>query len=292
MTPCLPLVSVICLCYNHEKFVEEALSSVSRQTYSAIELVVVDDASTDNSVEVIQQYLSKHQLLSQVKTCFLSKNVGNCTAFNQGLMQARGKYVIDFSTDDVMLLRRIEQQVAFFETLDPTYGVIFSEAQYVDEQGTPLYYHHRDRLRHIQPVPTGDIYCRLLSTYFIASPTMMIRKQVLDKLGGYDEQLAYEDFDFWVRSSRRYHYAYQDVCTTQIRKHPRSMSTGWYRRGDLQLHSTYLVCRKAQELNRTEEERKALAKRVMYELKRALAGRNWREAKLLFVMGRELRIVP
>ena len=268
----LPLVSVICLCYNHETFVAEALRSVSQQTYDAVELIIVDDASTDRSVEVIQSCLQENKLDGSVGTCFLSQNVGNCAAFNRGLALARGTYVIDFATDDIMLPERIEQQVAFFEELDATYGVIFSEAQYIDEQGRPLYYHYRDRLKHIRPIPTGDIYAQLLSTYFIASPTMMIRKRVLDELDGYDERLAYEDFDFWIRSARNYRYAYQDVCTTRIRKHASSMSTHCYRRGDPQLYSTYRVCLKAQELNRTEEERRALVKRVKYELRQAVRG--------------------
>lgn len=276
------MVSVICLCYNHAKFVEEALRSVRQQTYPSIELIVVDDASTDESVKVIRIYLQKYTCPSRVKTCFLSQNLGNCAAFNRGLALAQGKYIIDFATDDVMLPERIAQQVMFFERLDEAYGVVFSEAEYIDEQGMSLYRHYRDRLKHIRPVPTGDIYARLLSTYFIASPTMMMRKSVLDELGGYDEQLAYEDFDFWVRSSRNYRYAYQDICTTQIRKHSSSMSTGWYRRGDPQLYSTYLVCLKARDLNRTEEERRALVKRVKYELRQAVGGGNWGEVRLFY----------
>ena len=284
-------MSVIALCYNHATFVRDALRSVGQQTYSAVELIVVDDASTDRSVEIIRTFLQENDPGFQVTACFLPQNVGNCAAFNRGLARARGKYVIDFATDDMMLPERIAQQVAFFESLDDTYGVIFSEAQYVDERGTPLYCHHRDRLKHLRPVPTGDVYARLLSTYFVASPTMMMRRSVLDELGGYDERLAYEDFDFWVRSSRHYRYAYQDVCTTLIRKHPRSMSASLYRRGDPQLYATYLVCRKAKALNRTEEERRALVKRVTYELRQAVWGGHWREARLLLGLWRELATV-
>ena len=282
MNTSLPLVSVIGLCYNHERFIREALESVRQQTYGAIELIIVDDASTDQSIAVIRSFLQEIEADDNIKTCFLPENLGNCAAFNRGLALAQGKYVIDFATDDIMLPERITQQVSFFEALDETYGVIFSEAQYIDEDGRPLRYHYRDWLKHIYPIPTGDIYARLLSTYFIAAPTMMMRKQVLDELGGYNEQLAYEDFDFWIRSARDYRYAYQDICATQIRKHDHSMSASLYRRGDSQLYSTYLVCLKAKELNRTEEERRALIQRVQYELRQALWGRNWREAKLLF----------
>ena len=284
-----PLVSIVCLCYNHEPFVTETLISVLEQTYRNIEIIVVDDASSDQSVSTIQTILADINTHYTVKTVFLPQNLGNCTAFNRGLALARGKYVIDFATDDVMLPRRIEQQVAYFEKLPAHYGVVFTEAEYIDERGQHLYYHYQDKLKHLYPPPTGNVYAQLLSTYFVAGPTMMVKKEVLDKLNGYDEQLAYEDFDFWVRSSRCYHYAYQDVCTTQIRKHATSMSTGWYRPGDPQLHSTYLVCLKAKELNRTQEERKALVKRVKYELRQAVWGRNWKEAELLYRCLEELQ---
>ena len=277
-----PLVSVICLCYNQARFVAEALASVLAQTYSSIELIIVDDASTDQSVTVIQHFLRSHPTNDSIKTLFLPRNLGNCAAFNQGMALARGKYMIDFATDDVMLPQRIEQQVAYFETLPNDYGVVFTEAQYIDEQGSHLYYHYQDKLKHLYPPPTGDVYAQLLSTYFVAGPSMMVKKEVLDTMHGYDEQLAYEDFDFWVRSSRDYRYAYLDECTTQIRKHPASMSTGWYRPGDPQLHSTYLVCLKAKDLNRTEEERKALVKRVKYEIRQAVFADDHQQVRLFF----------
>ena len=277
----LPLVSVICLCYNQERFVEEALASVTSQTYSATELIIVDDASTDQSVSVIQRFLKSQPLSDSIKTLFLPQNLGNCKAFNRGMALATGKYIIDFATDDVMLPQRIEQQVGYFETLSANYGVVFTEAEYIDKRGNHLYYHYQNKLKQWYPPPTGDVYAQLLSTYFVAGPTMMIRKGVLDNMNGYDEGLAYEDFDFWVRSSRNYHYAYLDQCTTQVRKHATSMSVGWYQPDDPQLHSTYLVCLKAKELNRTKKEKRALAKRVRYELRQAIRGGLWKEAQLL-----------
>ncbi len=287
-----PLVSVIALSYNHELFIKQALSSVLNQTYPAIELILVDDASTDQSVNTAKTYLEENPALFPVKILFLKENVGSCTAFNRGLALAQGKYVIDFATDDIMLPQRVEQQVSYFESLPDDYGVVFTEAEYVDQTGNHLWYHYRNRLKHIRPIPTGDIYAEVLARYFISSPTMMIRKKVLDGMGGYDEQLAYEDFDFWVRSARNWKYAYLDDCTTQVRKHSESMSTGWYRPGDPQLYSTYLVCQKALKLNKSDEERKALATRLKYELRQAFRSGNHKEVELLFGLLRQLKRKP
>ncbi len=281
-----PLVSVICLCYNHGQFVEEALTSVFSQTYPNLEIVLVDDASTDESVAQIQTVLEHFSKASSfpVKTIFLPENLGNCKAFNPGLALATGKYVIDFATDDVMLPERIEKQVRCFESLDESFGVVFTEAEYIDETGQHLYFHFQDKLSKMYPenVPAGNVYAKLLSTYFISSPTMMMKKKVLDALGGYDEQLAYEDFDFWVRSARHYQYAFLDECLTKVRKTGRSLSSGWYRAGDPQLYSTYLVCKKAVKLNKTQEDHQALVKRIKFEIRQAVFSDNTREAGLFF----------
>ncbi len=84
----------------------------------------------------------------------------------------------------------------------------------------------------ISHIPQGDVYRDMLTTYFIPGPTMMIRREVFAALGGYDESLSYEDFDFWVRSSRIYRYAFLNERLTSIRKLKSSMSTGWYVPGD------------------------------------------------------------
>lgn len=281
-----PLVTVVCLCYNQSEFVKEAVDSVLRQTYNAIQLIIVDDASTDSSVERIQQILSSHP---SVESVFLEKNMGNCAAFNRALLLARGEFIVDFAADDVMTPHRIERQVDLFSTLDESYGVVFSDAVYIDEEGKYLRNHYDYLFRKglLSVIPEGDVYRHVLSAYCIASPTMLIRKKVMDALRGYDENLSYEDFDFWVRSSRMYKYAFQDEKLTMIRKRKRSMSTELYKRGDKQLHSTYLVCKKAMALNRDGDDVRALAKRLKYELRQSVFSQNYDEAVLFYDLLRQ-----
>jgi glycosyltransferase involved in cell wall biosynthesis len=276
-----PLVSIICLCYNHATYVEEALRSVFDQTYANVEVIVVDDASTDNSLDVIRRTIAQHP---NIQLLALPQNLGNCKAFNQGLRLATGEYVVDFATDDVMLPERIEKQLQLFSQRDPSYGVVFTDANYIDTQGHEFRQHY-DYLfakKLLTTIPQGDVYRDVLSTYFIASPTMLVRKKVLDELQGYDEALAYEDFDFWVRSARQYKYAFLPERLTNIRRKHQSLSSGWYRRGDPQLHSTYLVCQKAESLNRDASDKAALLKRVRYELRQSVFSENHKEAKLFY----------
>lgn len=284
-----PLVSIICLCYNHARFVEEAIQSVLNQTYKNIQIIVVDDASTDNSVALIHDIILRSGR-TDIQFLPLPQNIGNCRAFNQGLLLARGEYVIDLATDDYMVPERIERQVEFFLSLDESYGVIFSDAIYVDEGGKFLYNHFEELLRKrlVYTVPHGDVFKDILTTYFISPPTMMIRKKVLDELNGYDELLAYEDFDFWVRSSRYYKYNYTEERLTVVRKVSSSMSAQLYKTGDKQLHSTYLICRKAQKLIRSPAEVNALIWRVRYELRQSVLSENFLDGTLFLFLLKQL----
>jgi glycosyltransferase involved in cell wall biosynthesis len=282
-----PLVTVICLCYNHEKFVREAIQSVLDQSYKNIEIIVVDDASTDGSSRDIEKIAAANP---RIRYFQLKQNLGNCAAFNTGWRNSSGEFVVDFSTDDVMLPHRIEKQVELFQKLDKKFGVVFTDVVYVDEDGFPLYTHFDHLIKHglIREIAEGDVYAILLSTYYISSPSMLVRRQVLERLGGYDEQLAYEDFDFWVRSSRDFYYAFLDAVLTKVRKTRGSLSTRAYSRGDKQLQSTYRVCEKALTLNRSSAEHAALAKRVRYEWRHAVLSENFAEANLFYGLLRRI----
>ncbi|HEY0743955.1 MAG TPA: glycosyltransferase family A protein [Chryseosolibacter sp.] len=283
-----PLVTVVCVCYNHERFVEEAIRSVINQTYDNLQIIILDDGSFDNSVEKIKSVATTNR---SVEYLLLDKNIGYCKAFNKTLPLIKGEFFIDFAADDVMMPDRIEKQVRKFQSLDGSFGVVFTDAIYIDETGFELRHHYDYLLRKklIQEIPEGYIYRDLLTTYFIAAPSMMTRTQVIQDLKGYDENLSYEDFDFWIRSSIRYQYAFLNEKLIKIRKLTQSMSTGWYKPGDKQLHSTYLVCRKAQVLNRDEEDKKALAMRLKYELRQSVFSSNYEEAALFYNFLRELR---
>ncbi len=288
-----PLVSIICLCYQHSEYVKKALESVIFQTYPTIELLIVDDASTDKSVEVIEQFikeLPQYQAAFQdatraeartkmrVKFWTSNTNQGNCSAFNRALKVAKGKYIIDLAADDVLLDERVAEQVAIFESLPAEYGVIFSNALLIDPDGKVLNPHYpidAESKSKIE-IPQGDIYQSILERYFISTPTMMIKKTVLDELGGYDEALSYEDFDFWVRSSRKFLYHYQDKVTTLKRVLPKSHSTSFYQhKSNPHLASTLKVCRKAQSLNRNSAEHQALIQCVSYHFRQCFFTQNY-----------------
>ncbi len=285
----MPLVTIIALCYNHAPFLRQALDSILAQGYPHLEVWLVDDASQDGSPAILRAYAQAnptwHLLL-------LPHNLGNCRAFNQAFFQSKGEFIIDFATDDVLLPHRISQQVALFEKLGPSCGVVYSNAELIDEQGRPQGLHHRpDGRGGLRPRPaSGWVLADVLGRYFILSPTMLMRREALARLGGYDETLTFEDFDFWVRASPDWQFHYQDEVTTQRRLHPHSMSTRAYQPNDPYLLSTIAVCRKAVALVRRPAERAALGVRLRWELLQALRHRQWSAARdladLLHLAGR------
>lgn len=257
-----PRVSVICVCYNHASFVVEALESVKHQTYNEVELIIVDDGSSDNSGEVISKWLQGNP---GVHFIHIEKNIGYTKAFNKAFALATGEFYIDLAADDVLLPERIQVGVDAFQQKGSRYAIQFSDANLIDVAGKFLG-KHSDRFPHAT-IPQGDVYVDIIHRYFICSPTMMVRKSVLDKLGGYDENLLYEDFDLWVRIGREHHFFYVPEALINRRIVPTSMGNQQYTRNSKQLESTYSVCEKIVMLNQTDAERKALNRRIYYEFK-------------------------
>ncbi|WP_299254955.1 glycosyltransferase [uncultured Cytophaga sp.] len=279
-----PLVTIIAISYNHAPFIQEALYSIFNQSYSNIELIVIDDASTDTSCQVIESCITGRSIL------FLKneKNIGNCTSFNKAYKHATGDYIIDFALDDIMYATRIEKQVAFFQNESNKVGVIFTNVDIVSENGSLLYthyptFHHRSSITNI---PSGDVFEALLSQYYINPVSMMSRREVFDKLNGYDECLAYEDFDFWIRSARIFEYAYMPEILSAKRTVTKSLSSQFYQANQLAMfESTLNVCKKAWWLCTSAQEKQALVKRCRYEARQAFT------YKYKNIVGRYLEIL-
>lgn len=273
-----PLVSVICLCHNHAQYVEAAILSVVHQTYPRTELIVVDDCSTDGSGRIIKKLSKIHGF----KAIFNEERLGNCKAFNRGFASSEGKYVIDLAADDYLMDERIAVGADVLEYLGDEYAVHFCDVALLLPDGTRKGTHYqRDASgKLIQEVPSGDIYLDLVARYTISAPAMLIRAAVLQELGGYDESLSYEDFDFWVRSARKYKYAFSDEILVAKRLLPGSLSSGQHRRKNPHAMSTARVCEKVYAMNQTAADHAALLTRIRYELRQALMCECWDAAAI------------
>jgi glycosyltransferase involved in cell wall biosynthesis len=265
------------------------MESLFNQSYDNIEIIVIDDASTDESQDILQSIILGKP---EIQSIFHSTNSGYTLAFNEAYVLAQGKYIVDFALDDVMSPDFILKSIDRLEQAGEGFGVSFSNANYIDID-SKIIGNHNELLRKkglIDDIPSGNLFELILRRYFICTPSMVIRKSVLDRLNGYDASLAYEDFDFWVRSARFTGYAYIDEVLVSKRKLKTSMSSQQYNfKMNLQLESTLEVCNKAFHLCKTKTEHNALKERVNFELRHCLTSGAFEIGQELFVLLKNLK---
>jgi glycosyltransferase involved in cell wall biosynthesis len=288
------LVTVICLCYNHAEFVEETLNSVINQSYKNIELIIADDYSTDNSVQVIESWLKQHPEIPFITN---TENLGNTTTFNQCLKLAKGNYIIDLAADDILLSETVEKQLKGFA--NSTYnnlGVVYGNMELVTNDKKHLYFFLPVDSNHkrINSQPTGDIYIGLLNgTNDMGAVASLVKREVFDTLNGYDENLSYEDYDFWIRASRIYNFDYIDEILVQKRVLEDSLGTQpfkkWNKKARRFNYSTYLIMQKAFALNHNRAEFIAILKRIHYEMTVAFKTRDFRLLLLYSILELKVR---
>ena len=266
-----PLVTIICLCYNHQEYILESLFSVINQDYPFIELIIVDDCSTDDSKAIIEKWK-----LDFPKTQFIANktNLGSTKSFNKALKNSNGDYIIDLAADDVLLPHCVSSQIkAFKNTAHKNVGIVYGNVELITEKGNfnSIYFPVNQLKKVVTPRITGDIYETVLAGGdCMCSVSSMVKKSVYDALNGYDESLVYEDLDFWIRASRIYDFDFIDEILIQKRTVENSLGTHFFKKNDARArkinHSTYLILKKAIALNKTKLEHKAILKRMHFEL--------------------------
>ncbi|MBQ0798950.1 MAG: glycosyltransferase family 2 protein [Porticoccaceae bacterium] len=183
-----PLVTVLVTSYNHQEFVAECIYSVIRQTYENIELIVIDDGSTDKSKSVIEEILEKHQF-----TFIPQENQGLAAVLNKGLSLGKGEYFVSIGSDDACMLDRIEKQVEFMESREDI-AVCAGNCLVVDEQSFP---EKKQSFNKPRELTFDNIY--LHDKAGIKAPTAMCRADVMRQVGGYNPKIKLEDIYMWLK---------------------------------------------------------------------------------------------
>jgi glycosyltransferase involved in cell wall biosynthesis len=178
----LPLVSVIIPTYNRCNLLKQTIDSVLNQTYPNIELILVDDGSTDNTYMIAKSYKDKIKYIKQ-------KNLGGTIARNTGISAASGEYLNFLDHDDLFLPQKIEKQVMLLEA-KPKIGFVHCRYYFIDENGK--------RLAKVFILPKKNIYKRLIGGCFIWSGGPLIRKKCIDKVGPFDNSVWSSDWDMWL----------------------------------------------------------------------------------------------
>ena len=219
-----PLISVIIPAYNHEAYVEEALQSVFDQTYTNIELIVINDGSKDKTGERIQNFINNQQR----RVIFINKpNEGVCKTINLGLSLATGAYVALLASDDCWLPERLSLQLQFMLS-NSNIGMVFSDAWFIqyNEKTTIRWSDYRSKLRQYfkNSIQNTDMHRLLLTTSIVPALTVLVRRDVFETVGFFDENLLFEDADMWIRVAKDYPLAYIDQPLAYYRVHGNNLS--------------------------------------------------------------------
>jgi len=217
-----PLVSVVAINYNFEKYALEALESVKQQRYDNIELIIIDDHSTDNSVALIRDWMTTYP--GACRLIVNEKNLGVCATLNKAFAQATGRYIAAIATDDIWLPDKTSVQVQLLESAPQDVCAVYSNAYLIREDGSP-----RDKnfmeIRNVKGFPQGEIFEHLLTDNFIPAMSVLLKMECFRTVGNFDEQLVYEDYDMWLRLSKRYKFLFSDHMSVKYRVKDKSLST-------------------------------------------------------------------
>lgn len=180
------LVSVIIPVYNVEKFVKEAIESIQNQTYNNLEIIVIDDCSTDNTYKIVENLAKNDERIKLFKN---EKNLKIVKTLNRALILSNGEYIVRMDGDDISTTDRVETLLNFMIE-NPKYSLVGSAYEGIDEDG---------KIRGVSKVPTSQELIE--KTILLSSPVSHIwiaKKEVYDLLNGYRADTV-EDYDFLLR---------------------------------------------------------------------------------------------
>lgn len=216
----LPLVSVAIPAYNHAAYIEACLASVVAQTYPELELVLIDDGSTDGTLEVARCFLEAHKDRFRRIVLERQENQGVSATSNACIEACRGEWVHLLGSDDVLYPQKVARiQQAIEEWQCPDLALVHADVDFINQYGSP--HVRQPRWARPSPGPDREAYQWLFSgKYVIFNPSIALRRDAVLAVGGFDRKLPQEDLDCWLRLSVHYAVARVPEVLASYRKHP------------------------------------------------------------------------
>ncbi|WP_029653303.1 glycosyltransferase family 2 protein [Marinobacter daepoensis] len=212
-----PLVSVIVPSYNRAKYIEQAIESACLQSYKPIEIIVVDDGSTDDSLTLLRRFEASGRI--RLFTHPDHENKGQSRSLNLGILHCVGDYVSILDSDDYFAPRKIEQQIAFLEKFKNV-GMVYGQGHAVDAEGRFLFKVPGD-----SHTETSDPNNLLLDCYMALPGGSLIRRSVFTRVGMFEESFrAGQDHDMALRIMEEFKVAFLPEVAFFYRKHGESIS--------------------------------------------------------------------
>lgn len=209
----LPLVSFVIPAYNTSAYIVQAVESCLAQTYTEIEVIVVDDGSTDNTVALLHEHYDDDGRVRVIE----QPNAGPSVARNTGIDAARGEFVHFIDADEFILPTKVKKSCALFQQ-HPEIGVVYGHGIAVEPDGVTVITMEQP------PLPSGDVLCEWLvgtmagGTHGVVS-SVMVRREALRAVGGFNPTIkGTEDWDLWLRLAARYPFAALDEKLVYYRR--------------------------------------------------------------------------
>jgi len=206
-----PLVSVIIPCYNNGKYIEECVNSVLAQTYPNFEIIIINDASTDDSAEKIQKLKEKNPEKIQVITN--NKNLERSVSRNKGIASAKGEFICILDGDDRWYPNKLATQVRAMQD-DPKLAFCGTGRDFLDQDS-------KAKTSNLYIARSGEVFLHLLARRCsIVASSVMLRRSIVEKVGGFKtNRIPAEDFDYWVRASFLGRYKHIPEKLVSYRRH-------------------------------------------------------------------------
>ena len=205
----LPTVSVLLPTYDRARYLAAAVESVLGQTFRDLELIVVDDGSTDGTDRVLAGIADRRVRIVR------RPHAGCPAALNAGLAAAHGRHIARIDSDDVWLPDLLAELIPLLDAR-PEVGMVYARCEGMYFDGTPSGTTRGGPLRH-----PADAFCSLLYANYTPSIATVYRRACLERVGTYDERLAYaEDWDLALRIARHFPVVFVDRILARIREHP------------------------------------------------------------------------
>lgn len=235
----LPTVTVVVAAYNHERWVREALESVREQSYPNIELIITDDCSQDGTATQIENWLSATGY--PARTLLHERNRGVCATFNEALAMVDTPLYTIMSADDRMFPDRLARQVPILLQRGEGCAAVYADAALIDEQGRDLRRLYSSVTARGSLPEDEDVFAELLlKGNWLPAPTVLLRTDVVHRVGGYNEGHTYEDYDLWLRLARESSLAVVHEPLVWYRRHGSSLGTVMFEDGRMKTETLYI----------------------------------------------------
>jgi len=186
-----PKISVLMSVYNGEKYLRELVESILNQTYKNFEFIIINDGSTDNTLNILKGYND-----SRIKI-YSQENIGLTKSLNKAIRLSKGKYIARVDVDDIATPRRLEKQIDFLNS-NPEIGLVGSFGIKIDKVGQTIQ-------KIILPVFDKKIRKELIKANVFIHGSVMVRKEIFEKVGYYNEIFKYaQDYELWGRIAQIY----------------------------------------------------------------------------------------